>query len=228
MLYRQWVVANCWSEGIGLSATFVIAFFGLQGLEARPGAAAIILGAILAVLLGAALEGGLVGFAQGRVVHRYAPAISVRRWTVATTLGAGAAWLLGMVPSTVIALIRDSAAANTELPAAIEPPALLQYAAAALMGVVLGVVLALPQMLVLRRVVDRPGRWLAANSAAWLLGMPLIFVGMDHLPWGGHDLAIGAGVILVAVVAGAVVGGIHGLWLRRMLPASAPEPPPSG
>jgi hypothetical protein len=175
------------------------------------------------VFLGTALEGVLVGLAQGRVIHLHAPAIGVRRWTLATAAGAGAAWFFGMVPSTTVALMQNSGMATAE-PVPAQPPALLQYPAAALMGLILGVILAFPQMMVLRRVVERPGRWLIANSAAWFLGMPLIFFGMDQLSWGGTAPAVGAGIVLVCLATGAVVGAVHGLWLRRMLPAPDASP----
>jgi hypothetical protein len=223
MLYRRWIIANGWSEGVGLSTTFLLAFLVLQRLETRPGAGAIILGAVLAVLLGTVLEGVLVGFAQGRVLHRYAPLVGVGQWTVATAIGAGTAWLLGMVPSTLIALLQSNRSPAPDSISTFEPPALLQYGAAALMGLVLGVVLALPQMIVLRRVVERPARWLTANAAAWLLGMPLIFFGMDRLPWGGPSLTIGAGVVALSIVTGSVVGAVHGLWLRQMVRCAEPS-----
>jgi hypothetical protein len=222
MLYRRWIIANGWSEGAGLSSTFLLAFLVLHGLETRPGPGAIILGAVLAVLLGTLLEGVLVGFAQGRVLHRYAPLVGVGHWTVATAIGAGTAWLLGMVPSTLIALMQSTRAPEPGQVSTFELPALVQYGAAALMGLVLGVVLALPQMIVLRRVVERPARWLTANAVAWLLGMPLIFFGMDRLPWGGPSLPIAAGVVAVSLVTGAVVGAVHGLWLRQMLRVAEP------
>jgi hypothetical protein len=169
----------------------------------------------VAVALGTLLEGGLVGFAQGRVIRRYTPDVSVARWTGATAIGAALAWILGMVPSTAIALLQEDTV-TTAAPAT-EPTAIVQYTLAAVLGVVLGVVLAGPQMIVLRQVTSRPKRWLGANALAWGIGMPLIFVGMDLLPWGGSMLVIAAGATAVCFAVGAVVGAVHGLFLRRML-----------
>src|SRR5574341_1349505 len=68
--------------------------------------------------------------ASWRVIHRLAPDISVRHWTVATAAGAGVAWLLGMIPSTVMSLLQaDEPASATP----VEPPAWLQYGAAVAM-----------------------------------------------------------------------------------------------
>lgn len=212
--YRRWILANSWSEGLGLSATLLLGFFAVPYLEGRPGVLAIVVGALLAVILGTALEGVLVGCAQGSVIHRVAPGISIRRWTAATAMGAGVAWLLGMVPSTIISLLQTDQPVSTTR---VEPAAWLQYGLAVLMGLVLGVVLAFPQMLVLRRVSSRPGIWLPANALAWAVGMPLVFVGMDRVPWNGPRVLIAAGVVVTCVVVGATVGAVHGLFLRRVL-----------
>jgi hypothetical protein len=135
-------------------------------------------------------------------------------------LGAGVAWLLGMLPSTMMALL-----AEDHGQAAIEPPsAAVRFGLAALLGLVAGPVLGFAQWLVLRR--HRPGawRWLGANAAAWAAGMPLIFLGMDLLPWERGGLGVAAGIYSVCAAAGLVVGAIHGRVLLRV----AGEPPPDG
>jgi hypothetical protein len=90
-----------------------------------------------------------------------------------------------------------------------------------LLGLVAGPV-GFAQWLVLRR--HRPGawRWLGANAAAWAAGMPLIFLGMDLLPWERGGLGVAAGIYSVCAAAGLVVGAIHGRVLLRV----AGEPPP--
>jgi hypothetical protein len=216
--YVRWIVANSWSEGAGLSATLLLGFVVASRLEVQLDPLAIIAGAAIAVALGAVLEGVLVGWAQGRIIHRYVRDISVRRWTVATAVGAGAAWLLGMVPSTIMNLVRADSGISAG-PA--EPSAFAQYGLAIAMGVVLGVVLALPQMLVLRRVARQPGGWLLANALAWAIGMPLIFAGMETLPWEGPRLLLAAGVAVICVAVGGAVGAVHGVFLCRILPLRA-------
>jgi hypothetical protein len=212
--YPRWIIANGWSEGVGLSATLLLGLGVAARLEGQLGVVTILAGAMLAVVLGTLLEGILVGFAQGRVLHRFVPALSAGRWALATAIGAGTAWLLGMVPSTIIALLQS--AEGGPGPSA-EPAAWVQYGLAALMGIVLGVVLALPQWFVLKEVARRSAGWLGANAVAWGVGMPILFVGMDLLPWGGRPVAIAAGVVAVCVITGAVVGAIHGVFLRRIL-----------
>lgn len=215
-LYRRWIIANAWSEGIGLSATLGLGFLAAPYLEAGPGPGPLLLGALFAVLLGTALEGTLVGIAQGRVLHRRLSGISAGSWTSATSIGACAAWLLGVVPSTVMGLLHTGEAlAGSAAP--IEPAAWLQLGLAAVMGLVLGPVLAFPQHRVLRREIPQASGWLGANALAWAVGMPLLFLGMDALAWDGPWVGIAVGVVAVCTGAGATVGAIHGAYLRRLL-----------
>ena len=97
----------------------------------------------------------------------------------------------------------------------------MQYSLAALLGLVTGPVLGVAQWVVLRRVVRRAQHWLWANAAAWGLGMPLIFLGMDLVPWGGSPPVIIAAIYVVCAATGAAVGAVHGLVLMRLLSARA-------
>lgn len=222
--YARWILANAIAESVGLGATLFLGQFADTLLGDTPGASTIIAAAAAAVLFGIVLEGVLVGAAQGWVLHRFLPSLSIRNWTIATAVGAGIAWLLGMVPSTVIAL--HEIAAPAESTAGSAPPELaswLQYLAAMAMGLVLGPVLAIAQVRVLKRHALRPYGWLWANAVAWAAGMTIIFVGMDWVPWNaGHEL-IALAILFVCGASGAAVGAIHGRYLRRAL--ALPQPP---
>ena len=100
---------------------------------------------------------------------------------------------------------------------AAEPSGLLFYGLAALMGLVLGPVLGLPQWVVLRRYVARAGWWVPAQLAAWALGMVVIVLGTNAI--GPQGLTPGVVALLLAAlaVAGAVVGAVHGLALLWLL-----------
>jgi hypothetical protein len=137
-------------------------------------------------------------------------------------LGAGVAWLLGMVPSTVAALLTEGPSSGVQPTP--EPSAPVQYALALALGAVTGPVLGLGQWLVLRRHVVRAGRWIMANAVAWALGMVVIFLGMDQVPWGRGCLVVVLGVYLVCGAAGALVGVIHGRVLRLLLQESRAAP----
>ena len=104
--YRHWILANAIAEGLGLGGTLLLAHYVLGNLEAaRPGRAAILLGALLAVALGTVLEGAVVGWAQGQVLGVRTPSVTLGAWTLATSIGACVAWVLGMLPSTVAGLM---------------------------------------------------------------------------------------------------------------------------
>ena len=79
---------------------------------------------VAAVALGTLLEGVVVGAAQWRVLREPLPALSRGSWVEATAIGAGLAWLLGMVPSTVISLLVGGAEATDAAVASgtAEPP----------------------------------------------------------------------------------------------------------
>jgi hypothetical protein len=216
--YPRWILANALAEGLGLGATLLLVQIFISPLESwRPGPAAIVFSALLAVMLGIVLEGVLVGRLQGRVLAARTPRIGTGEWTVATALGAGLAWILGMLPSTLIGLFGAEPAVGSTpaLPSSMPLWMLLAIAAAA--GGVLGPVLAVAQCGVLRRVVRHPWRWVAANAAAWAVGMAVIFAGMDRVPWGDGLLGVAAGIFLTCALAGAAVGAIHGWVLQRML-----------
>ena len=62
--YRGWIVANAWSEGVGLGTTFVIGSSLAPILANLTSVTSIVGGSLLAIAMGVALEGLLVGFAQ--------------------------------------------------------------------------------------------------------------------------------------------------------------------
>lgn len=217
--YGRWVLANGWSEAVGLGTTFGLGTLVGPQLDRIAGLAAALLAALVAVVFGALLEGVVVGYAQESVLRRRIPPLRRHRWVVATAVGAGLAWLLGMIPSTIMTLQAPEAATA---PAA-EPPALLRYALAALLGAVAGPVLGVVQWAVLRRHVRHAVRWLWANVAAWAVGMPLVFLGMEFVPWDGTRLAVFVTLYVVCGLTGLVVGAIHGRVLVRLVTEQAPD-----
>lgn len=211
--YPRWIAANGLAEAAGLGTTLLLGRAAAPLLEGDAGWGAILLGAAGAVLLGIILEGLVVGGAQAQVLRSSLRGLSAAAWVNATMLGAGVAWLLGMVPSTVAALM---ATAPSSGPAP-EPSAMVQYGLALLLGAITGPVLGVGQWLVLRRHVTRAGRWIWANALAWALGMVVIFLGMDQVPWSRGGVLVALGVYLVCGAAGVVVGATHGWILRGLL-----------
>jgi hypothetical protein len=214
VFYRRWIFANGWAEAAGLGTTFIIGQLAAPWLPRSTGLLSILLGALVAVLLGTLLEGVVVGVAQEAVLRQRLLSLRKRMWVVATAAGAGLAWFLGMIPSTVMAL--HSSAPASSPPA--EPPALLQYALASALGLLTGPVLGLAQWVVLQAHTPRSGRWLWANALAWAIGMPLIFLGMDYVPWTGPRSAVYLMIYAVCGAVGLVVGAIHGRILVGLMP----------
>jgi hypothetical protein len=207
----QWTLANAIGELIGLGTVFIVGFFFFNSFGEPRGALALIGVALLVIVL-AIYEGAAVGLAQWIVLRHSLRGLSRRSWLLATIVGAVVAWILGMIPSTLFSF--DEEASTTT-----EPAMILVLGVAAIMGAALGVVLAAAQWWVLRNHVSKALVWLLANAVAWAVAMPLIFwmVGATI----GESRALGAIVTLVAGIgaAGAVVGGIHGLFLVRLLTA---------
>ena len=210
-LWRRWIVANALGELCGLGLTAAVGI-GLMLLMGEPGnAAGVIAVASLMVLLGVG-EGVIVGYAQWHVLRSYLEALTARAWIGATALGAFIAWVLGMLPSTIINLSATGASGP--------PPAMsdaLMFGLAAAMGAALGIILALPQWRVLRRHVTHAVWWLPANALAWAAGMPLIFMAVGIT----GQLGVGwrASLFIAATLAltGAVVGAIEGFFLVFLL-----------
>jgi hypothetical protein len=216
--WLRWVWANAWSELVGLGGSFALALLVLgPGGPATP--AGVIGAAVAMIVIATLLEGVVVGVAQWRVLRRRLAGLRWRRWTGATALGALVAWTLGMVPATLMSLAEGSGEAPPP-----EPGAAVVIALAFVMGLVLGPILAFFQWRVLRHHLPRAGWWIPANSVAWAVGMTGIFAAAGVLPEGTSMLVMVGVLALSCLVAGAVVGAIHGVvlvWLLRRVGAFA-------
>ncbi|HEU0182053.1 MAG TPA: hypothetical protein VFR16_07670 [Agromyces mariniharenae] len=218
-LYGRWVLANAIGEGIGLGGSLLVGAGIVMLLGAQFGPWFEVATAVAAVALGTLFEGVVVGYAQWRVLRDPLPALARSSWVWATAIGAGIAWLLGMVPSTVISLVSGQVEA-TDAPSSTtiaEPSLGIMLLAAAGLGLVLGPVLASVQVVVLRRHVAHAWQWIPANAAAWALALPLTYLGPSIMFDVGVNV-LGVGILLACVVAaGAVVGAVHGVVLMRLL-----------
>ncbi|HSR15235.1 MAG TPA: hypothetical protein VLL51_05755 [Gemmatimonadales bacterium] len=217
--YRRWIAANGWSEAAGLGTTFALGRAAAPAIDQISGVPAVLTAAALAVLLGVLLEGALVGWAQAGALRPRLPGLTGSSWIRATMLGAGIAWLLGMVPSTVMSLQSSPGGAP---PPQISSVATLVLAAG--LGAVTGPVLGSAQWFVLRRHVPRAGHWLWANALAWALGMPVLFAGMDLVPWSAAPWRVAVWLYLVTGVTGLLVGAVHGRVLLALTAAARSDP----
>jgi len=209
-LWFQWILANAVGETVGLGGTLLIGGLLLLNAQKTMG---VVAAAALAVLAGTFIEGIVVGTAQWLVLHRPLQSLRWWVWVLATAIGAFLAWTLGMIPSTFMFTDSNMGGAT---PAQMSD--LVVYALAAAMGFVLGLILGIPQWLVLRRHLPKAGWWVLANALAWMVGMVIVFVGTSFILPEGVTLSVALMLLLFLFAAGAAVGAIHGLvliWLLR-------------
>jgi hypothetical protein len=160
-----------------------------------------------------AVEATFVGLAQWWAMRPRFPSIGRFEWWRGTFVGALVAYVLGYLPSTIMS-VGEAAGSSASVS---EPPQWIVLLLAAGMGAVGGAVLSFAQWLVLRKKVKGAGIWIPANMLAWTFGMPVIFWGIDLA---FTMSALWQSVLFMAVtlfVAGAVVGGVHGLFLIRLV-----------
>jgi hypothetical protein len=194
-----------------LGLTFVITGLVFSKLDSQQTIISIILTFIFAVLSGA-VEATIVGLAQWWAMNPWFPMVSRFAWWRGTLIGALIAYVLGYLPSTLMSM----GEATTQSAPMEEPAQWVVLLLAAGMGAVGGAVLSFAQWLELRGKVERAGIWIPANMLAWAFGMPVIFWGMDvafNLAAMWQSVLVVAGSLLVA---GAVVGAIHGTFLVRL------------
>jgi hypothetical protein len=184
--------------------------YALVSVMGEPRGLAAVAVASVFVALGA-VEGCVVGVFQSRVLQKHG--VVIKGWLRATIVGAVVAWAVGMVPSTIMNLV-ESGASNAP---PLEIPQWQRLVFASALGAVAGPVLAYFQWRALRQCIARGALWwLPGNSAAWALGMPIVFLGIH--------LAVNSSLPIVAAIwsgaallsAGAVVGAVHGvvmIWL---------------
>lgn len=223
-LWLRWVAANALGEVLGLGFLgLVVGLLASHPSIRLPGWVG-----LLGVLLLGTLEGVLVGTSQWLAMRRALPRLRAPAWIRATAAGALLAWVLGMLPSTIMDLTASSSAPQTPPP---EISDAVRMLLALGLGAVAGPILAGVQWRVLRQHLPHAGWWIPANSLAWLLGMPLVFVAVGAVASQGRLTLRGAvfGLLLIAA-AGAVVGMVHGLVLVQLLRpgmAQRGEPRPS-
>jgi hypothetical protein len=216
-LWLRWLGANAFGEMLGLGLTFAVVALLFSGMGDQAGTTAVLASFLIAAASGA-IEATLVGLAQWWAMHPWFPGITRRAWWLATLAGALVAYVLGYLPSTLMSL---GEGASQSQPA--EPPQWLVLLLAAGLGAVAGAVLSFAQWLALRKRVPRAGWWVPANMLAWLAGMPIIFWGIDAAQRGQ---ALAQTVLLLAgclLLTGAVVGGIHGVFLVKLAGPAGPQ-----
>jgi hypothetical protein len=212
--WRRWVFANSISETIGLGTTFIVGFSLVAQFGEGSGWMSVLLFAGVAVALGM-FEGFVVGVAQGAVMRQRLANFKIRSWVIATIIGVLLAWMLGMLPSTLMNLTANDASSAPPM----DMPDWISIVLAMPLGAVAGVILASAQWLALRRWIAHAWVWLPANALAWLVGMPVIFIGTSMIQADTSAIQSALMILVAIAIAGAVVGAIHGSVLVKLLPA---------
>lgn len=217
--WRTWATAVGIAEGLGILAAAALAVV-TAGVTAGGPSGPVLAGTLAAAAAGGAVEGYLVGAVQSTLLRRWLPGLSARRW-VASTIGVVVAlWLLGSLPSALLAPATATGAAGGT--AADGGPAALAMVLVGLVGgAVGGAAIGAVQAAALRGLVARPRRWITANAVAWSVGL-LVILAAAGLPDADSPRAVVALVALTAgLLAGLVVGAITG-WALRGLDVDAP------
>jgi len=210
-LFQRWTLANALAELFGLGLTFVITGLVFAKLDSQGTVISIILTFVFAVLSGA-VEATVVGLAQWWAMNPWFPMIGRFGWWRGTMIGALVAYVLGYLPSTLMSM----GEATSQSAPMEEPAQWIVLLLAAGMGAIGGAVLSFAQWLELRGKVQGAGIWMPANMLAWAFGMPVIFWGVDMA---FKMAALWQSVLVMAgslLVAGAVVGAVHGAFLVRL------------
>jgi hypothetical protein len=219
-LYLRWVGANGIGEMLGLGLTLAIGAIVITSLSDQQNSASILVTFLVATACGA-IEATIVGLAQWWAMHPWFPMIQRTAWWIATLMGALVAYMLGYLPSTLMSLGEQTT--QSQAPSA-EPAQWVVLILAAGLGIVGGAVLSFAQWIVMRKKVARASLWMPANMLAWMVGMPIIFLGIDvtqNLSGMGWVILFMAGILLLT---GLVVGAIHGVFLVHIaLPEKTPQ-----
>jgi hypothetical protein len=200
----RWVGLCAAAEGIGMTAAATAAKVAqaIGGETPSGGRAA---GALGVVVAGGVVEGLTLGLLQAAGLRRLIPRLDGRRWAVATTLVAGVGWAAAAAPGTLSAQGDGSA-----------PPLLLLLAGAAALGSAMGILLGAAQARGLRGHVRHPRRWIAANALGWAPAMAVIFLGAGAPDADWPVLPVAALGTVTGLSAGAILGLVTGVLLRRL------------
>jgi hypothetical protein len=170
------------------------------GEPADTGAAAVVL---LMAVAGGIVEGLAVGLLQHRVLRTWLPDLSRAKYVGGTVALAAAFWLLGMLPSTLLALAPEEGGPPQD-----DPSMVMIVAISALGGALGGVAFGVVQGWAMRGHVPHPWRWIRPNAIGWALAVAVITVGASSAPAGIAPLALVGYGALVGLLAGACVGAV--------------------
>ncbi len=199
--WQRWVLACGVAEAVGMTAAAGAATLANHRIG-EPATATEVAAVLALVVTGGLVEGVALGTAQSRLLAAEHPAVRRTRYVAATVLVAGLGWAAASAPT---------ALAGAGDPDAAPPPYLLVVLGGAGLGLAMGPLLGAAQAWALRGSGAPTGRWVLANTVAWVPAMAIIFAGAT-----APDAST---VPLVVVALGSVTGAIAGASLGAVLAA---------
>jgi len=169
------------------------------------------LAVVLLALVGAALQGFVLGRWQWRVIRHRLPGLPRRRWVVATIVPAFLVWVLVIAPGAVNLLAEGGATLRT-------------FRNGFIQAVVLGPLLGFAQATALRGLTSRWRWWFAANVTTYVVGSALHQFGV----WLQHDLSLPGQAPGYFPLVGFAMYGAWMVWVTApdaTSGAGAPAPP---
>ncbi|MGK8491384.1 hypothetical protein ACRS5S_06440 [Nocardia asiatica] len=195
-LVRRWFVAVTIGEALGFAAP---ASAGALTADSAPGVIAV------ALLMAGAVEGGVLGWCQARVLRGRLRDFPARDWVAATVVGAVVGWTVGL-----IFLFHGERV--LDWPIGIQAP--MVSAGAAVMMFALGVA----QWYVLRQWSDRAVLWIWANAVGWITGLIAFLMVTGPLWRPGQSSVVTAVIgVFAGLVMAAVMAATTGAFLVRIV-----------
>ena len=163
---------------------------------------------VIIAVIGAALQGIVVGRWQWRLLQRRLPGLERRRWVTATVAPVFAVWLLAIAPQAVDLLVKGG---NT----------LTVFRNGFIQALVLGPLIGLSQATALRGHTSRWGWWAVGNVTTYLTGAAAHALGV----WLQHQLSLPAQTPAFFPVLAFTVHGVWMLWVTAPQVVSPAAPP---
>lgn len=176
---------------------------------------------LLIAMVGGAVEGLAVGYAQWMLLKRWLLSLTALAWVGVTVAAAVVGWFLGTLPSIVLGIVTEDAATSEATTTG--PPLWVMPLVGVGSGLLLGALFGWAQSLVLRRHVTNAQTWIVANALGWAAAMAVMLTGasIPNEPWPMERLLPLAA--LTGVLAGLAIGAVTGAFLQRLRLAPVTE-----
>lgn len=168
-----------------------------------------IIGIVIIAVVGAAVQGTVLGWLQWLVLARRVPKLQRRTWVLATVMPAFVVWVLVLAPGAVAVVGKGG------IPLAVFQNGFIQ-------AFVLGPLLGVSQAVALRGLTSRWAWWFAANVTTYLAGALLHSLGV----WLLHARILPAHATPYFPVAAIAIHGAWALWVtapQAILQARSPQ-----